>query len=84
MLVPGSIPSMVLSLINNVESGIRPEDLRNDYLSVLLTVLEQGGHHAREGERTAVKSVAELGLAIGVLVAELQAVGLIGLEVGDG
>ena len=45
-------------------------------------VLQQGGDDARQGQGAAVEGVDEFGLAVGVAEAALQAVGLVGLEVG--
>ena len=71
-----------MRLVDAVESGVRTENLRDDDLVFLLVVFEQGGDHARESERASVQGVAELGLAVGILVSQVQAVGLITLKVG--
>ena len=83
MLVPGSIPNIILSIVNPVESCVWTENLRDDDSVFGLIVLEEGGHDTRKSERTSVQSVAELGLAILVTIAEVQSVCLVGLEVGD-
>ena len=83
ILVPGSIPSMVLCLVNDVESGIRTENLGNNYSLLCLVILKQGGNYARQSQGTAVESVAESGLASLVLVAQVQTVGLEAVEVGN-
>ena len=50
MLVPGSIPNMVLCLINYVESCVRTENFRYDNAVLCLVVLEEGGHYARQSQ----------------------------------
>ena len=72
------------SLINLVESGVRPEDVRDYYAFRRLVVLKEGRHHARQGERASVEGVGQLRLAVIVAVAQVQTVGLVGLEVGHG
>ena len=74
---------MDTNLINLVESRIRTKDFRNDYAIFGLVVLQEGGDDTRESEGTTVQRVAELGLAIGVTVAQMEPVGLEGLEVGN-
>src|SRR5699024_10257830 len=67
-----------------VESG-EGYERRGDADAVrCLVVFEQCGHDARQGERTAVERVGEAYLPLGVAVAELQPVGLEGLEIRYG
>lgn len=49
-----------------------------------LVVLEDGSHDTREGERRTVEGVAKLNLLVlGMAIATLEAIGLIGVEVAD-
>ena len=79
------MPNMVFaSLINDVKTCVRTENLR-DYDAIRsLIVLQECSHDARKGERAAVQSVGKLGGSVFIAIAQAEAVGLIGLEVGNG
>ena len=70
-------------LVNFIKAEVRAQTLGHDDAVGRLVVLQQGGHDARQGQGRAVEGVAELHLAVLVLEAQLHAVGLEGLEVGD-
>jgi hypothetical protein len=71
-------------LVYTVKAGIRTEAGGDFDVAVFLVVLEEGGDYTRKCEGAAVEGVCELHLAVLVLVTEVEAVGLIALEVGDG
>ena len=73
----------MVMLRNDVKAGVFLEGLRDVDALRCLMVFEQCGHDARQGEGAAVEGVHELDVAVFVLEAKFQSVGLEGLEVGD-
>ena len=79
------MPIIVLLLsVNLVEACIWTEHLRDDDAVRSLIVFKEGCYHAWKGKGAAVEGVGELGLAVLVTITQVQAVGLVGFEVGDG
>ena len=72
-------------LLYDFDSHPRFKDGGNFYCAVgLLIVLDDGGNDTWESKSGTVEGVAELDLlVVGATIAALQAVGLIGVEVGD-
>ena len=69
-------------VVKHLESAIRHEHLGHPYAFGSLVVLHYCSHDARQGERRAVKRMAQFGLlGLGIAVTALQAVGLVALEV---
>ena len=72
------------NLFDNIKTRIGNQRFGNADAFGGLEVFEQGGDDARQGQRRAVERVRQLGFLVGVLVAELETVGLERLEVRDG
>ena len=63
---------------DDVEAGVFTQHLRHDDVAVgRLIVFDDGCQDTREGQRTAVERMGQLRLAVFVLIAEFQAVGLV-------
>lgn len=74
--------AIAVKLRNNLKACVFLEGFRDANALWGLMVFEQCGHDSGQGEGAAVEGVHELDVAVLVLVAELQAVGLEGLKVG--
>ena len=72
-----------VDLLDNVKSGIVLKCFGYAYAFRRLMVFEQGCNDAGQGQGAAVEGVDELHVAVFVFEAQLQTVGLEGLEVGD-
>ena len=67
-----------------VEAHVGLETLRHEDAVGSLVVFEEGGDDTRKGEGAAVEGVGQTHFAVGVFEAEFHAIGLEGLEIGDG
>ena len=70
--------------IYDIEACIFSQTFRHDDALGSLIVFKQCGDDTRECEGRTVECVAEAYLLVVVAIAAFQAVGLIGLEIGDG
>ena len=68
--------------VDDVEAGVLAEHFGHDDALGRLIVLEQRGHDARQGQGRAVEGMTEMCLLVLAAVTALEAVGLIGLEIG--
>ena len=68
-------------LVDNVETGVFLQHLRDVDTLGRLVVFEQGSHDSRQCQSRAVEGVAQVGLLVGTTVAALQTVGLVCVEV---
>ena len=71
------------TLIDNVKSRVSLQGCGNADALGRLVILEQGGDNARQSQCRAVQGVAQVRLLVIATIAALEAVGLIGLEVGN-
>ena len=71
-------------LLNHIATHVRHQRLRDANTFRRLVVFQQGGYDTRQCQRASVQRMAEMYLLVGIAVAALQAVGLIGIEVGYG
>ena len=79
-----SLQLEVAFLINHFKSRVRNQCFRDADAFRRLIVLQQGGDDARQGQCRTVQRMAEFGFLVLCAVTAFQAVGLVGIEVGDG
>ena len=68
--------------IYHIKARERPQGFRNPDTVRGLVVLQQGGHHPGQRHRAPVERMQQARLAVGSFVTQMQAIGLVGLEIG--